>query len=395
MFSEKARMVNNIYYGSVEYDNSNCIYYNITDYDFALMKLNTFVYKVAIDSNDVYSLTPSHVTAIKYRVKEEINFNEWIEAAQFTEDEFGQDKIEWDSIIDGSMVSDEVLSIYNKIMRCQPWSLSFAQIIKLHAILNQKTYELPILKLLMWNKEYARVYEFYGREYEFDSNHKPFFKVFEAEAALGSKRFEYIENEDCEILMYDMTSFLKLVATRKLTQNQFEYCCMYSPFLTTVDKKKFVNTALRANYEIPHEGRHLFFPEIIFKHESWVTELKTKHLNSDYDRARLLLLGYKLKDYNYHHSYWATSDTTRSPWTPKHSSTVTSYKSTSAKIKDAVDSAIISLLEMYGPEAEDVIEKLVTIYSTGISNSTYVKMDEAEIEDEIITLVSDVIDSLF
>ena len=40
-----------------------------------------------------------------------------------------------------------------------------------------------------------------------------FFKVFEAEAALGSKRFEYIENEDCEILMYDMTSFLKLVAT--------------------------------------------------------------------------------------------------------------------------------------------------------------------------------------
>ena len=152
-----------------------------------------------------------------------------------------------------------------------------------------------------------RAYEFYGREYEFDSNHKPFFKVFEAEAALGSKRFEYIENEDCEILMYDMTSFLKLVATRKLTQNQFEYCCMYSPFLTTADKKKFVNTALRANYEIPHEGRHLFFPEIIFKHKSWVTELKTKHLDNDYARARLLLLGYKLKDYNYQHSYWATN----------------------------------------------------------------------------------------
>lgn len=97
----------------------------------------------------------------------------------------------------------------------------------------------------------------------------------------------------------------------------------------------------------------------------------------------------------YANTIWSTSDTTRSPWTPKHGSTVTSYKSTSVKIKDAVDSAIISLLEMYGPEAEAVIEKLVAIYSTGISNSTYVRMEEAEIEDEIITLVSDAIDELF
>lgn len=105
--------------------------------------------------------------------------------------------------------------------------------------------------------------------------------------------------------------------------------------------------------------------------------------------------GYGSYGGGYANTIWATSDTTRSPWTPKHGSTVTSYKPTSAKIKDAVDSAIISLLEMYGPEAEAVIEKLVAIYSTGISNSTYVRMEEAEIEDEIITLVSDAIDELF
>lgn len=102
MFSTKARMINHTYYGILEHDNSNCIYYKIINYDFALLKLNTFVYKVEVDSNDVYALTPSHIEAVKYRVKEEINFNEWIEAAQFTEDEFGQDKIEWDSIIEGS-----------------------------------------------------------------------------------------------------------------------------------------------------------------------------------------------------------------------------------------------------------------------------------------------------
>lgn len=223
MFSEKARMINNVYYGAVEYDNSNCIYYNITDYDFALIKLNTFVYKVEVDSNDVYSLTPSHVSAIKYRVKAEINFNEWIKIAQFTEEEFSQDKIEWDSIIDGSMASDEVLSIYNKIMRCQPWALSFAQIIKLHAILNQKTYELPILKLLMWNKEYARVYEFYHRKYEIDYNVYIVVRedFVEREALYGSKIFESISSKDNSI---QFPNIFYLIETRKFTQNEFEVC---------------------------------------------------------------------------------------------------------------------------------------------------------------------------
>ena len=167
MFSEKARMINNVYYGAVEYDNSNCIYYNITDYDFVLLKLNTFVYKVEVDSNDVYSLTPSNVSAIKYRVKEEINFNEWIKAAQFTEDEFGQDKIDWDSIIDGSMASDEVLNIYNKILTISPNSLTPIQTFKIHAILSQKKYELPTLIITNENWRYLRVFEFYHRAYAF------------------------------------------------------------------------------------------------------------------------------------------------------------------------------------------------------------------------------------
>lgn len=112
-------------------------------------------------------------------------------------------------------------------------------------------------------------------------------------------------------------------------------------------------------------------------------------------KRKVRSFGYGSYGGGYANTIWSTSDTTRSPWTPKHGSTVTSYKSTSAKIKDAVNSAIVSLLEMYGPEAEAVIEKLVAIYSTGISNSTYVRMEEAEIEDEIITLVSDAIDELF
>ena len=299
--SNIVRQPNHIYYTNYDYMFGEFFYFDLNLCNLDNIRFNTYPYKVRIDSNDVYYIVNNGLRALKFQIVEEVNILDWIKASSL------KDRIKsyLKSICTGSVSQDKILEFYNKTIIIPTALLTTAQIFKLHAILSQKKYELPTRVITNGNKSYLRAYEFYGREYEFDSNHKPFFKVFEAEAALGSKRFEYIENEDCEILMYDMTSFLKLVATRKLTQNQFEYCCMYSPFLTTADKKKFVNTALRANYDIPHEGRHLFFPEIIFKHESWVTELKTKHLQSAYEKDRLLLIGYKIKDCNYT-SYWSS-----------------------------------------------------------------------------------------
>ncbi len=303
MFSTKARMINHTYYGILEHDNSNCIYYKIINYDFALLKLNTFVYKVEVDSNDVYALTPSHIEAVKYRVKEEINFNEWIEAAQFTEDEFGQDKIEWDSIIEGSMTSDEVLSIYNKIMRCQPWSLSFAQIIKLHAILNQKIYKLPILKLLMWNKEYARVYEFYHRKYEIDYNVYIVVReeFVEREALYGSKIFESISSKDNNI---QFPNLFYLIETRKFTQNEFEVCWLKNICrLSDENKRTYIRAALIANYNITPLHRDIYPVAVMLKYPELATKLTRNNIGDPSCISRLLMLGYKINGKDYKGKY--------------------------------------------------------------------------------------------
>ncbi len=295
LFSNIARKIDHIYYTNYDYMFGEFFYFDLNLCNLDNIRFNTYPYKVRIDSNDVFYIANNGLRALKFQIVEEVNILDWIKASSL------KDRIKsyLKSICTGSVSQDKILEFYNKTIIIPTALLTTAQIFKLHAILSQKKYELPTRVITNGNKSYLRAYEFYGREYEFDSNHKPFFKTFEAEASLGSKTFEYIENEDTEILMSDVSSFLKLVASRKLTQNQFEYCCMYSPFLIIADKKKFVNTALRANYEIPHEGRHLFFPEIIFKHESWVTELKTKHLQSAYEKDRLLLSGYKIKDCNY------------------------------------------------------------------------------------------------
>lgn len=303
LFSTKARMINHTYYGILEHDNSNCIYYKIIDYDFALLKLNTFVYKVEVDSNDVYALTPSHIEAVKYRVKEEINFNEWIEAAQFTEDEFGQDKIEWDSIIEDSMTSDEVLSIYNKIMRCQPWSLSFAQIIKLHAILNQKIYKLPILKLLMWNKEYARVYEFYHRKYEIDYNVYIVVReeFVEREALYGSKIFESISSKDNNI---QFPNLFYLIETRKFTQNEFEVCWLKNICrLSDENKRTYIRAALIANYNITPLHRDIYPVAVMLKYPELATKLTRNNIGDPSCISRLLMLGYKINGKDYKGKY--------------------------------------------------------------------------------------------
>lgn len=99
--------------------------------------------------------------------------------------------------------------------------------------------------------------------------------------------------------------------------------------------------------------------------------------------------------YGYGTTIWTKNDSTRSNWAPKHKSTVSTHKSTPTKIEDAAESAIVSLIILYGQELQHEIETLVGIYKAGILNSTYVRDTEQEIEAQIVELVSEAMDNLF
>lgn len=307
LLSNIARKVDHIYYTNYDYMFGEFFYFDLNLCNLDNIRFNTYPYKVRIDSNDVFYIAKNGLRALKFQIVEEVNILDWIEASALKD----RTKSHLKSICTGSVSQDKILEFYNKTIIIPTSLLIPPQIFKLHAILSQKKYELPTRKITNGNRSYLRTYEFYSRDYEFDSNHQSYFKVFETEAKLGSKRFEYIENEDSEVLMSNMSNFLKLVVSRKLSQSQFEDCCRLIPFLITTDKKNFVRNALRANYEIPHDCRYLFFPEIILKHPSWVTELKAKHLQSAYEKDRLLLIGYKIKDYNYTSYYQPFIETAR------------------------------------------------------------------------------------
>lgn len=203
LLSKMARKIDHVYYTSYDYMFGEFFYFDLGLCNLDNIRFNTYPYKVRIDSNDVFYIDKKGLRALKFQIVEEVNILDWIEASSL------KDRIKsyLKSICKGSVPQDKILEFYNKTIINPTALLTTAQIFKLHAILSQKKYELPTRVITNGNKSYLRAYEFYGREYEFDSNHKPFFKTFEAEAALGSKTFEYIENEDTEILMSDVSSF--------------------------------------------------------------------------------------------------------------------------------------------------------------------------------------------
>ena len=193
------------------------------------------------------------------------------------------------------MASDEVLNIYNEIMAFQPSSLSFVQIIKLHAILNQEIYELPILKLKIWNKAYVRIYEFYDRLYAIEYNVYICVRdeFVERECLYGSKIFENISSEDNSI---QLSNLFHLIETRKFTQQEFEKCCMKNIWrLNDVEKTLFIRSALAVNYNIPTVHRDIYTVALMLKYPELATKLTRNNIGDPSCISRLLMLGYKIK----------------------------------------------------------------------------------------------------
>lgn len=112
----------------------------------------------------------------------------------------------------------------------------------------------------------------------------------------GSKRFEYIENEDVKELAKDSTDLIDLIKCRKLTQTQFEESCKIISRLNYRDIKSFVHYALYANYEIPQEYHNWFMPYLIIKDPSYINELRENHITNTFTKSDLLMIGYKTKN---------------------------------------------------------------------------------------------------
>lgn len=255
-----------------------------------------FIYKVKVDSNDVYNLFQIGVRAVKYQVIEEVPFGDFVKEAILSK----KTKNELISILNGTMSEDKVVKIYADSIEKGSFNLTKLQILKLHAVLAQTKYELPILDGSPRTTRFLSLVEYYGKKYELNSNLKLYAKKsLEYVAMQGSKRFEYIKNEVVEELAKTSSDLMNLIRCRKLTQEQFEETCKIISSLNYRNISHFVHCALYANYKIPQEYHNWFMPHLIIKDPSYINELKKEHFTNTFTISELLTIGYKINNSNY------------------------------------------------------------------------------------------------
>lgn len=263
MFSDIALKPKHTYYNIDDY---KLLLYNLKDYRIDSLRVLTFIYKVKVDSDDVHYLGKYGVMALKYQVIEEVPFGDFIKELPIE----GLLKAELMSISKGTMSKDKVIKKYEKIINKDFYSLTYIQIFKLHAILSQKKYDLPIFYVDRQDWRYVRVLEYYGRKYEVKYTLRgSIIYYIERERILGSKNFE-----DISIPAENTVQIIcELIEGRKLTQKQFEELCdlTIDPGISFGGFKAY---AIISGYKIQPQHERLFYPFIVYhypqKIEDWI-----------------------------------------------------------------------------------------------------------------------------
>lgn len=295
IFSHIPRKLNQTYYSVFEDLVNRSLYLNLKDYPNDGMEPNTFIYKVSVSTNEIYYIDKNKVKAVKYKIVEEVSIMEFVKESPFPK----KFKNELLSIFNGVMSEEKVMNIYNKISTKDYWGLNVIEVLKLHAILSQKLYELPILKANTQHTHLAKLYSFYDREYKIDKNDIDLKHWIEREFLFGSKQFENTSEKYLNELLENevVGTCFTLVRLRKVTQNQFE-----TILNSTKDKgykRILIQYSLLADYDIPQEFQIKYPSELVFKYRNLVSSLSDSQISNIPKANHLLMIGYKIKDWNY------------------------------------------------------------------------------------------------
>ena len=201
LFSTMARKIDSIYYQTISLYNGSYLYYNLSDFDWEKhFQTNTFIYKVEVDSNDVFSFNITKLKAMKYKITEEVPFVEFLKEIKLS----NKTRTELNSILNGTLQEDKILNLYNNLINGYSKALTQIQKLKLHAIVSQEQYILPTLEINWRTEGYVRLFEFYNRNYNYSHIEQPNkIKQIKMEILYGIRKFETIDecNTDDSILV--------------------------------------------------------------------------------------------------------------------------------------------------------------------------------------------------
>ena len=163
LFTSLARQINHTYF-SLEYNRYLFFYYNLVDFHDNVNRVlvRPFVYEVEIKPETVLECNYSGLKATEFKVVREVEFTELVKSYNLST----KTRNEINSILNGSMDSQKVVSLYKRFFQKSKWVLSTVEQFKFLAILNQNYYELPTITISRYSEiPNVRLLKFFNKPY--------------------------------------------------------------------------------------------------------------------------------------------------------------------------------------------------------------------------------------
>ena len=297
LFTSLARQINHTYF-SLEYNKYLFFYYNLVDFHDKVNRIlvRPFVYEVEIKPETVLECNYSGLKATEFKVVREVEFTELVNSYNLST----RTRNEINSILNGSMDSQKVVSLYKRFFQKSKWVLSTPEQFKFLAILNQNCYELPTITISRYSEiPNVRLLKFFNKPYTttFTGFYSNELNKFKQEEFYGSKEFEMgIDLPMKELICHP--NLKEYRQTRKLSQEQFEEYCEY---MYNEERTMFYSSyAIAAGYKILPKYKKHFYPYLIYSEPELVLDLFNKEKLTELEFEYFYEKNYKItSDFNY------------------------------------------------------------------------------------------------
>ena len=297
LFSEITQQIGHTYYSGLNHYH-RILYFNLCDYPQDRLSFRMFIYKVKVDSNDVYNLFQTGVRVVKYQIVEEVPLSDFVKEVELSK----KTKSELTSILNGTANSAKIIQQYRKTFTKGYRELTKTERYKFLAILSQNHYELPPITISRRiHIYYVRLLEFYNKPHNttFAGFASSELDRYNKEILYGSRDFEILTNITMNEIVTNPNLKL-LLQTRRLPKERFEEYCEY--MLREKERIHHADECVAAGYEILPKYKKQFYPYIIYSNIELALDLIEKDLQvRSYTSTLLLKSGYKIRtfDYNY------------------------------------------------------------------------------------------------
>lgn len=294
VFSDRTLQVGHTYYSMEQ--SFVALYLELEYYKKILCLYSPFVYEVEVDTDNIFHCNKSFIISRAYKIKRKIEPKEIFNKISLSEWEIK----ELNDIFNGKITHNDLYKDYGLSIQKPIYELSTFTHRKILAYISSIKYELPRISIRKESQlQYIKLLDYYDRLYSIPILYTWGIArdMIEVEQLKSARDFECFIYENLSTLIHN-PRLNELILSRQLKQTHFNRLCNYIKTQKLDTLLGFVNSSIKAGYEILPEYKTLFYPYVLYHNPKNLDSVIAKDKTRETIKI-LLHCGYKLKNYDY------------------------------------------------------------------------------------------------